>query len=561
VRRPWLVPVLAALLALAPATARAEALLLRNGRILVAAAAPPARRWAEALLIVDGRVAAIGAERDVRREAARRRPAPAEHDLAGAFAMPGLVDAHAHVASLGRSLRRLRFAGTTSAGQIAGMVGEAAAQRPRGEWILGRGWDQNDWAVKRFPTRATLDGAAPEHPVWLRRVDGHAGWANSRALALAGVTRTTRDPEGGRIERDADGEPIGVLVDNAMALVDAAVPPPTPEQLAADIVSGLRECARLGLTGVHDAGVDTATVGVYRRLAARDGMAIRVAAMLASGSVLHEDALSVPREPDSHGMFRIFAVKAYADGALGSRGAALLEPYADDPGNRGLLVTSPDTLELLARRSLAAGLALCIHAIGDRGNRNALDAFTRAAGGPGRLRGRRFRIEHAQVVALEDIPRFAAGGVIASMQPTHCTSDMPWAPDRVGPARIEGAYAWRRMLDAGVRLALGSDFPVEEVDPLFGLHAAVTTQDTQGRPPEGFRPGERLTRWEALRGFTSDAAYAASMERETGRLERGHRADITVFDGDLTSVPAAELPKARCVLTLVNGRVVWQAGR
>jgi hypothetical protein len=290
-------------------------------------------------------------------------------------------------------------------------------------------------------------------------------------------------------------------------------------------------------------------------------MAIRVAAMLSSGAALHDDALRAPRTPGKDGAFRIFAIKAYADGALGSRGAALLEPYSDDPGNVGLLVTTADTLELLARKALEEGLPLCVHAIGDRGNRVALDAFEDAAGGLASLKGKRFRIEHAQVVALADIPRFARGGVIASMQPTHCTSDMPWAPDRVGPDRIDGAYAWRRMLTAGVRLAFGSDFPVEEVNPLLGIYAAVTTQDLDGKPAAGYRESEKLSIWETLSAFTIDAAYAASMEREVGRLAPGYRADLSVFDHDLTEIPFAEIPKTKCVLTVVGGRVTWDAAK
>jgi len=561
VRPTLLTTLIASLLVVTPVALRADALLLRGGRILTAADAPQGKRWAEALLVVDGRVAAIGSERDVRREVGRLGLAPAERDLHGAFAMPGLIDAHGHVAGLGQSLRRLRFFGTTSAEQIAGMVAKAAAERPAGEWILGRGWDQNDWAVKRFPTRALLDSAAPGHPVWLRRVDGHAGWANSRALELAGVTRETQDPEGGRIERGPAGEPTGVLVDNAMSLVNAAVPAPTAEQTTRDIESALRACAQLGLTGVHDAGVGSEELEVYRKLEGSNALAIRVAAMLSAGAVLHGSALAARREPGPDGAFRVFAVKAYADGALGSRGAALLEPYADDPGNRGLLVTSPDTLEILARMSLEAGLPLCVHAIGDRGNREALAAFERAAGGAANLRGKRFRIEHAQVVALDDIPRFARAEVIASMQPTHCTSDMPWAPDRLGERRLEGAYAWRRMLGAGVRLAFGSDFPVEDANPMLGVYAAVTTQDLAGVPAKGYRPSEKLSIWEALRGFTSDAAYAASMEREVGRLAVGYRADLAVFDRDLTSVPTQSIPQASCVLTMVSGQVVWEAKR
>lgn len=558
--RPSLVMLAAAcLLASAPGPARAEALLVRNGRILTAADAAPAKRWADALLVVDGRVVAIGRERDVRRAAARAGVTPAERDLGGAFAMPGLIDSHGHVSGLGHSLRRLRFFGTTSAEQIVGMIAAEAASRPKGEWILGRGWDQNDWAVKRFPTHEALDAATSDHPVWLRRVDGHAGWANALAMRLAGVTRATSDPPGGRIERDPNGEPTGVFVDNAMDLVGSAVPEVTVEQEAAAIVRSGRECARLGLTGVHDAGVDTTGLEAYRRLVASDELPIRYAVMLSSATALRPGALAAPRPVSADGRFRVFAVKAYADGALGSRGAALLEPYDDDPGNRGLLVTTPDTLELLARMSLRAGLPLGIHAIGDRGNRVALEACARAAGGAAALRGKRFRIEHAQVVALDDIPRFAHAGVIAAMQPTHCTSDMPWAAERVGEKRIEGAYAWRRILDAGVRLALGSDFPVEDANPLLGIHAAVTTQDPDGHPPGGYRPSERLTIWEALRGFTSDAAYAAFMEREVGRLAPGYRADLAVFDRDLTTVPFAEIPKARCLLTLVGGEVAFEA--
>lgn len=550
---------LAALAAFAPASARGEALLLRNGRILVAADARPAKRWAEALLVVDGRVAAVGRERDVRRAAARLATPPAERDLGGAFAMPGLIDAHGHVAGLGHSLQRLRFFGTTSEEQIAGLVAAEAATRPRGEWIQGRGWDQNDWPVQRFPTRVSLDSAAPEHPVWLRRVDGHAGWANALAMRLAGVTRATPDPPGGRIERGEDGEPTGVFVDNAMSLVSGAIPAATVEQESAAIVRSGRACARLGLTGVHDAGVDTLGLEAYGRLAAAGALPIRYAVMLSSAAALRPGLLERPRPASADGRFRVFAVKAYADGALGSRGAALLEPYDDDPGNRGLLVTTPDTLELLARLALRANLPIGIHAIGDRGNRVALEACERAAGGPAALRGRRFRIEHAQVVALEDIPRFARAGFIAAMQPTHCTSDMPWAPARVGTRRIEGAYAWRRMLDHGVPLALGSDFPVEDANPLLGLYAAVTTQDLDGHPPGGYRPGERLSIWEALRGFTSDAAYAAFMENEVGRLAVGYRADVAVFDRDLTAIPASEIPRARCLLALVDGAVAWEA--
>jgi len=556
---------LSLLLVVASTPARAgKATLLYNGRILVDASAEPANRYAGAALVQDGRFIAVGTLQAIDQVARDRQLWPTRVDLHGGFAVPALTDAHGHVEGLGLALQRLRLQDTKSAEAIATMVGERAKRAPAGEWILGRGWDQNDWAIQKFPTRDQLDRVSGDHPVWLRRVDGHAAWANSRALELAGVTQATADPPGGRIERASDGTPTGVFVDNAMALVEAKLPSPTREQRTRAISLALERCAELGLTAVHDAGIDAEAVSIYEELAAKGQMPIRVFAMLAAGEVWKPDALPAEKPIAGDGHFRLFAVKAYADGALGSRGAALLEPYADDAGNRGLLRTTPDTLELIAKRCLERGYALCVHAIGDRGNRIVLDAMEKAAAAgtpPVELPTRRFRIEHAQVLSPDDIPRFASLGVIASMQPTHCTSDMPWAPARLGPRRVEGAYAWRRLIDAGARLALGSDFPVEDANPLLGLYAAVTTQDVKGQPPGGYRPTEKLTIWEALRGFTSDAAYAASAERELGVAEPGYRADLAVFDRDLGKIPARDIPKARCVMTMVGGEIVWKGSR
>ena len=558
----------ALLLALLATPAHAErATLLVGGRILTDASAPPASRFAAAALVVNGRFVAVGTQADVEAAARRQGLTPARVDLGGRLAIPALTDAHGHVEGLGSALQRLQLVGTKSAEEIAEKVAERARATPAGQWILGRGWDQNDWAVEKFPTRDVLDRVTRDHPVWLRRVDGHAAWANSRALELAGVTRATPDPPGGRIERAADGSPAGVLVDHAMSLVEAKIPPATRESRRHAIVLATQRCASLGLTAVHDAGVDTETVSIYRELAESGQLPIRVFAMLSAESAWSQDALPLEKPSAGDGRFRLFAVKAYADGALGSRGAALLEPYSDDAGNVGLVRTTQDTLELLARRCLERGYPMCVHAIGDRANRMVLDAFERAAAGstaaggakPIGLRDRRFRIEHAQVIAPEDIPRFARLGVIASMQPTHCTSDMPWAPARLGAARNEGAYAWRRLLDSGARLALGSDFPVEDPNPLLGIYAAVTTRDLEGRPPQGYRPSQKLTIWEALRGFTSDAAYAAFAEDELGRAAAGYRADLAVFDRDLTAIPPSEIPKARCVMTMVGGEIVWRA--
>ena len=548
------------LLALAlPVFAAGKPTLLVNGRILTDASAPEASRFATSALIADGRFVAVGSLQAVEAAAKAKGLAPSRVDLGGRFAIPSLTDAHGHVEGLGVALQRLRFEGTTSAEQIAAMVAERAKSTPKGQWIFGRGWDQNDWTVQQFPTREVLDRVAPDHPVWLRRVDGHAAWANSKALALAGVTKDTKEVPGGRIERSLDGTPTGVFVDNAMSLVESKIASPTRAQRKHSIQIATRRCAELGLTAVHDAGVGTEDVEIYRELAQKGELPIRVFAMLSAESAWAPDVLPREKPTAGDGRFRLFGVKAYVDGALGSRGAALLADYSDHPGNTGLLRTTADTLEMLAKLCLDRGYSLCVHAIGDRGNRVVLDAFERAAAASAvSLPERRFRIEHAQVLSLDDIPRFAKLGVIASMQPTHCTSDMPWAPKRLGEGRVEGAYAWRRLLASNARLALGSDFPVEDANPLLGLHAAVTTQDETGEPTQGYRPGERLAIWEALRGFTSDAAFAAFAEHELGKAAPGYRADLTVFDRDLTAIAPAEILKARCVMTIVGGDIVWQ---
>jgi len=555
--------VLLLLIALSSPARADKAVLLYNGRILVDASAAPATRFAGAALVQYGRFLAVGTLAAIDQVARDRQLWPKRIDLHKGFAVPALTDAHGHIESLGFSLQRLRLVGTKSAEAIAAMVDERAKKEAAGEWILGRGWDQNDWPVQKFPTRDVLDKVSGDHPVWLRRVDGHAAWANSKALELAGVTKATPDPPGGRIERASDGTPAGVLVDNAMELVEARLPAPTREQRRQAIALALKRCAELGLTAVHDAGIDPEEVSIYREMAEKGELPVRVFAMLAAGAALAPDALPAEKPAAGDGMFRLFAVKAYADGALGSRGAALLAPYSDDPGNTGLLRTTPDTLELLARACLEHGYQMCVHAIGDRANRIVLDAFEHAAKAgakPVDLRERRFRIEHAQVLAPEDLPRFSDLGVIASMQPTHCTSDMPWAPTRLGSARIEGAYAWRKLLDSGARLALGSDFPVEDPNPLLGVYAAVTTQDLKGKPKDGYRPSQKLTIWEALRGFTSDAAYAAFAEGELGLAEPGYRADLAVFNHDFTAILPHEIPNVRCTMTMVGGAIVWNGG-
>ncbi|HEV7922614.1 MAG TPA: amidohydrolase [Thermoanaerobaculia bacterium] len=466
--------------------------------------------------------------------------------------LPGLTDAHGHLYGLGLALDTVNVVGLSSIDEVVARVKQRAATASAGEWILGRGWDQNRWSGKQFPTAASLE--AIDHPVWLRRVDGHAGWANSIAMRAAGITASTPDPEGGRLLRDANGQPTGVFVDEAMELIDSKVPPPSFELRKRRVAAAAQKIAENGLTEMHDAGADAETIRAVRELIDEKRFPIRVYTMLTDDAALLRDWLA--RGPLDHGdRLTVRAIKLYADGALGSRGAALLEPYSDDPKNSGLLIAKPEHIEDVARRALARGFQVNTHAIGDRGVRNVIDAYERA----GVTADRRFRIEHLQVISPPDVPRVSRLGIIASMQPTHATSDMPWAEDRLGPVRIRGAYAWRTLLNSGARLALGSDFPVEEVNPFFGIHSAVTRQDQSGNPAGGWYPDQRLTLAEALRGFTADAAYAAFEETSRGTIEPGKLADFTIVEGDFFE--GKELYKTKVIRTVVGGRVVYEAPR
>jgi len=480
-------------------------------------------------------------------------------DLGGKTVIPGLIDSHAHLYGLALSLSQAQLRDTTSKEEIIQKLREKEAQLSAGDWLLGRGWDQNDWEIKVFPTRADLDAAFPERPVWLRRIDGHAGWANSAALAL--VDRDLSgdwQPEGGFIHRDADGQPTGVLVDGAMALVEKTVPEISPELLRASLGLALEQMVSLGLTGVHDMGIDRKTFGMYQQIASEGRFPTRVHAFTAGAGETLDWLCANGAVEDPSGRLYMRAVKLYIDGAMGSRGAALLADYSDDPGNSGLLFMPPEELQAAIGKAMACGFQVGVHAIGDRGNRVVLDAYENLFGmypdNPGR-----HRIEHAQTLTAEDIPRFAQLGVIAAMQPTHATSDMYWVGDRLGPERVVYAYAWRSLLDSGARLALGSDFPVEQVNPMLGIYAAVTRQDTKGWPPGGWYPEQRLTREEAVRGFTLDAAYAGFMEKSVGSLESGKRADFIVLDKNIFEVDVSEIAGIRVLQTWLDGEQVWSS--
>jgi len=531
----------------------APALLLENATVYVSATAKPRKL---AVLAKDGKIAFVGDSSRARRLAGGAK----RIDLAGAFVFPGWADAHGHLLGLGKSLEVANLRGAADAADAARRIADLASKLPAGSWVEGRGWDQNLWPGKSFPDARDLDAVVSTRPVAARRVDGHAFWVNTPALSAAGIGKETPDPDGGRILRRSDGTPSGVLVDNAMDLLDKVIPSASPADAARRFAAAGRACVRVGLTQVQDAsGYAAQEIAALERLAEEGALPLRVYATVSPEPAALAASFAKGVQVGGGSRFlTVRAIKAYADGALGSRGAALFADYADEPGKRGLLVTPADRLEEIARDARKNGWQLWIHAIGDRGNRISLDAFRKAAGASASDGGRwRPRIEHAQVVAPDDVPRFGRENVIASMQPVHATSDMPWAEARVGARRIAGAYAWRSLKSAGARLAGGSDFPVESENPLHGFYSAVTRKDLAGRPAGGWRASERLTRAEALALFTSDAAWAAFEEGSRGKIAEGFAADLTVFANDPMTAPEAEIPNIPVVLTVVNGRVAW----
>jgi hypothetical protein len=547
---------LLSLLALALVAAPPSAnLVLVNGRIYTV---DDARPRVSALAVKGGRIAFAGSDAEAR---VAGGPAARVIDLQGKTVLPGFIDAHAHLLGLGNFLRRANLTFAASYDEVIARVVVFGKEAKPGEWIQGRGWDQNLWPQKQFPTHEALSRAFPDNPVVLTRVDGHALLANQKAMELAHVDGSTPDPEGGRIVRLPSGAPSGVFVDNAQRLILRAQPPASREKIREAVLAAIRECNRWGLTGIDDAGEDPATISVYEELARAGKYNLRNYVMLADPGDRAQAALAKgPRSALYDGHLWLRAVKLYADGALGSRGAALLEPYADDPGNTGLLVSSPGHVRAIAELALRRGFQVAVHAIGDRANRLVLDQFEAALRAVP-VADHRFRIEHAQVLSPQDIPRFARLGVVPSMQATHQTSDMGWAEQRLGPERIRGAYAWRSLLDTGVVVPNGTDFPVEQVNPLLTFHAAVTREDPRGAPEGGWYPAQRMSREEALRSMTIWAAWAGFQESVMGSLAPGKYADFVVLDRDILTVPESEILDARVLATWVGGREVYDAGR
>jgi predicted amidohydrolase YtcJ len=513
----------------ATAMAAPADLVLRGGDIVTNDAAHPR---VSALAISDGVIVAVDKQAEAKELIG---PRTRVIELGGRAVVPALTDAHAHLYSLGVTADLVDLRGCASP--------EACAERLKGNtrgWVLGHGWDQNRFADAQFPTRAALDRVIADRPVWLARIDGHAGWANSAALARGNITRDTKDPPGGRILHDGSGEPTGVLIDTAKELINRALPPPPPSEIETAILRAQNLAVAEGLTAVDEMGIGGEVIDVYRALAAEGRLKVRVYAFAAADEAERMFLRKAdPSQPSS--LFTLRGIKLYSDGALGSRGAALLTPYADEAGNRGLTIMPAAAIERLARKAKKSGWQIAVHAIGDRANHEVLDAYARAGVTP----ADRFRIEHAQVVARDDFARFAKLGVIASMQPVHAVSDKPWVEARLGKERLAGAYAWRRMLQAGVHLCLGSDFPVEEPSLTAGLRAAVTRG--------GWTVDQKLTLDEAIAGYTTGAAYASFAETWRGRVAAGQAADLTVFDK-----PTATLLEAHPVMTIVAGRLVYE---
>jgi hypothetical protein len=536
--------------------APAPDLLLIHGNVVTL---NPARPSAQAIAVREGRIFWVGSDKEAQK---RWGAAKTSVDLRGATVLPGIIDAHTHLFELGKSLLRLNLKDVATEEEAVARVRDKAASVPPGEWILGWGWDEGKWA-SHYPDNLALSRAAPNNPVYLVGLHGFAAWANKKALELAGITASTKDPENGKVLRDAaSGEPTGILLNRAQELVESHVPAMTLEQTKRAIDLAAQECTRNGLTSVHEARVSPIMLQAFRELSREGRLPLRIYAMLdGADHALVEEWLARGPEIDPQHRLTIRSFKLFADGALGSRGALLLEPYSDAPSTKGVVTTPESAIYDLTRRSLAKGFQVNTHAIGDAANRMTLDAYGKAMQDTPSARDPRLRIEHAQVVAPSDIPRFHQLGVIASMQPTHCTSDMGWAEKRVGPERVKGAYAWRSLLKTGAHLPLSSDFPGETLNPFYGIYAAITRQDPDGNPAVGWHPEQRLTLQEALRGYTREAAFAEFEESQKGSLEPGKLADLIVIDKDITQLAARpkEILSIRVIKTYVGGKLVYEA--
>lgn len=542
-------------------------MLLVNGVVYTVNEKQPS---AEAIAVREGKIVGVGSNEDMMASF----KSASVIDLQGKPVYPGFIDSHAHLENLGAALMNLNVSGTSSVEEIQQLVADRVAATKPGRWIRGRGWDQNKWSSKSFPTHQMLDAVSRDVPVYLTRVDGHAMWVNKEILDIAGITRATPDPDGGKIVRDGSGNPTGVLIDNAIALLESVLPEPSEQERTEAVERAVQECIKVGLTEVHDMGTDLAGIEIYKKLIQAGRFPFRVYAAIGGegnetgrisfgglGETWDYYLKNGPEIDGYDGRLTVRALKLYADGALGSRGAALIEPYSDDPTNRGLTLTSAEVLKTAAAQALQHGFQLCIHAIGDRANHIVLNVYEEAFKTlPAKAKDARFRIEHAQVIDTTDIPRFHQLGILPVMQPTHCTSDMYWAETRLGPSRITGAYAWRSLLDAGSIIPGGSDFPVESPNPLWGFYAAIARQDHSGWPDGGWHPEQRMSRSEALKSFTMWAAFASFEEKTKGSLEPGKVADLVVLSDDIMNIEPRKILTTTVELNMIAGEIVSLTG-
>lgn len=509
----------------------------------------------EAFAVGRGKILSIGTSEDI----ASAYPDSDVVDLERKTVMPGIIESHGHLLSLGQSFLELNVAGIETPQEVVLIVKERVKDTPAGEWITGWGWDDGAWA-KNYPTNEALNDISPENPVYLRGLHGFACWANAKALEVAGIEKNTRNPENGEILKDpATGRPTGILTNEAQELLTTHIPPMTVAQTEKALKLAIDECLKYGLTSIHEARTTPKMLDVFRSLRDKGELRSRIYVMLdwterdlieayyKSGPVL-----------DPENLLTIRCIKIFVDGALGSRGAAMMEPYSDAPGERGLIVTPEEETYRLTSRALKSGFQVAIHAIGDHANRLTLNAFQRALEENPGVRDHRLRLEHAQVVAPEDIPKFAPLGVVLSMQPPHATSDMPWAETRVGPERIKGAYAWRSFLDSGVHMTLNSDFPGETLDPFFGMYTAMTRQTEAGEPAGGWYPEQCLSRDEVLKAYTIEAAYSGFDERIKGKIVPGMLADFIVLSGDILNIPIQEFLNIQVEKTFLGGELIYE---
>lgn len=529
-------------------------LLLINGNILTM---DSAQTKSEALAIRNGRILSVGTSDQIRKQYIGTQTI----NLEGATVLPGLTDGHIHMRTLGRFLQRLNLKHTKSYQDLLDSVRGRLQRTPSNRWIIGRGWDQNRWPDRRFPDHRPLSALSPDHFVVLTRVDGHAVLVNEKVIRLARIDASTPDPPGGQIIRYPDGTPTGLLIDNAKDLIAPFIPKPTREEDRESLELAFAHCLENGITSVQDAGVTSEILEIYHDLGQKNRLPVRIYAMLdyEDQPLLEKYFLSGPAKELYNDFLTIRSIKMYADGALGSRGAALLQPYSDSPSSFGLIVTPPEELRTAFEKALEKGFQICTHAIGDSANRLVLNLYHQVLKNKNiSPQTARWRIEHAQIVHPDDFGFFRRVGIIASMQPRHCTSDMHWAEQRLGKHRLSGAYAWRTMLQNHIPLCFGSDAPVESASPLEGLHAAVTRQDPDGWPENGWLPEQCLTMMEALQAYTLNAAYAAFEENRKGSIEKGKYADLVVLSDDITRIQPKDIFSAKIRMTIVNGKVAYK---